>query len=314
MKLFDRQFVNVIWDDALLRKPCFYADEMSELIKYVENNNLDYKGVVTESNDVDFQFVSSGRDMGYRFAYYDPNYELKRAYKDGKTIQYQDVSGDWHDCVPNWNTKDKYRVKPTLCYVGIGSQKRLTWDFEPATYNHIYASFENGIDASKWIDAHTKFIPVMRAFEKGLTVEYKRKVKGADWHIASTPSWDLKLRYRVKPVYNSLANKSCIMHPQAKEPRYCSTCEFVDKSFQKEPCRTCFNANKWEPKKRRMTNRELAQWLADGKGQYCTENFGHICDYSYLLGTDNEKVPNGYKIRGWNETEWHEPEVVKEVE
>ena len=272
--LFDKQFVHVIWDDALLRKPCFYADKMVDLIKYVENNITPFKGIVIKTNDVNFPFAPPDCDMGYRFAYCDPNYELKRAYNEGKTIQCRSSMGNWYDCEPDWNTKDMYRVKPavyyvrpTKYYVGIGPQKTLTWDFDPATYKHVYAYFDSGIDASKWIEEHKKFVPVMCAFERGLTVEYKRR--GDDWCIAATPSWDLQLRYRVKPNAKS---------------------------------------------KRRMTNRELAKWLADGNGQKIEGlNKFVYTTYAYKDG-DNVPCRRGVLIRGWNETEWHEPEMENKKE
>lgn len=61
---------------------------------------------------------------------------------------------------------------------------------------------------------------------------------------------------------------------------------------------------------RRMTNRELSEYLATGKGQACISAGGVVTtNYAYDKGDDDEACDSKYIIRGWNETEWHEPLV-----
>lgn len=63
-----------------------------------------------------------------------------------------------------------------------------------------------------------------------------------------------------------------------------------------------------------MTNRELAKWLTEGKGQK-REGTNKLVYTTYAYkGGDDEPCRKGIMIRAWNETEWHEPDVVKEVE
>lgn len=63
-----------------------------------------------------------------------------------------------------------------------------------------------------------------------------------------------------------------------------------------------------EPKEpRRMTNRELARWLAQGNGQWKGTNTIGIA-YSYSMYDDHE-IPDSVMIRGWDEAEWREPTV-----
>lgn len=64
-----------------------------------------------------------------------------------------------------------------------------------------------------------------------------------------------------------------------------------------------------EPK--RMTNRELAKWLAQGNGQLRLSSGDIIISLIYT--EDDGYVPIGYMIRGWDETEWREP-IVTEVD
>lgn len=62
------------------------------------------------------------------------------------------------------------------------------------------------------------------------------------------------------------------------------------------------------PKPRRSTNRELARWIAEGKGEilvpHCVTQ--HV---SYAVGQDNKECASGQQVRKWSDTEWHEPTV-----
>lgn len=58
---------------------------------------------------------------------------------------------------------------------------------------------------------------------------------------------------------------------------------------------------------RRMTNRELARWLAQGKGQKATVNGNAICYHNY--GLDDDEEVEDCMIRGWDEAEWREPVI-----
>lgn len=79
-----------------------------------------------------------------------------------------------------------------------------------------------------------------------------------------------------------------------------------------------------KPVPRRATNRELAKWLAKGKGQIQyddkTKNFGKSPDgerhkalksttiFEYF-GADDFYVGVDIQVRKWDDTEWHEPTV-----
>ena len=64
---------------------------------------------------------------------------------------------------------------------------------------------------------------------------------------------------------------------------------------------------------RRMKYRELAKWLAQGKGQfmYIGGNMALTSiSYDFPLNTDNCFIDkNSILIRAWNEEKWHEPLV-----
>lgn len=64
---------------------------------------------------------------------------------------------------------------------------------------------------------------------------------------------------------------------------------------------------------RRMTNRELAKWLAQGNGQWKGTTTIHAVDTSYSYTFDDKEVPDGIMIRGWDEEEWREPVDYEEI-
>lgn len=64
-----------------------------------------------------------------------------------------------------------------------------------------------------------------------------------------------------------------------------------------------------------MTNHELAEWLSKGNGQFKHSKFKNgsyesfRTELVYCNSEENAIVDNDCLIRGWNETEWHEPLV-----
>lgn len=121
MELFDKKFVHFMWDDELKGKRGFLSSGIGLLIKMV-------------NEDSDRTEIQKGCERGLpfckhitvecRFAYYDPNYEVKKAYyKEGKTVQVKKIDSfaDWVDCHrPRWCKECLYRIKPDCpCEDGI---------------------------------------------------------------------------------------------------------------------------------------------------------------------------------------------------
>lgn len=65
-----------------------------------------------------------------------------------------------------------------------------------------------------------------------------------------------------------------------------------------------------EPKPRRATNRELAEWLAKGNGQK-SGNKGIVACISYSYGhlADDCEIDKNVVVRKWGDCLWHEPTV-----
>ena len=205
MELFDKRYVYFMWDDILKDKRCFFADSISTLIQSV-NANSDRVFVIKSYCDDTLPFhVVDG--CKYRFAYYDLNYDCKRAYmKDGCKIECRlkgYTNSAWEVCEnPSWDTERyEYRIKvKELCYVGISeSMNILGWTTNANDCKHVYATFDNSEDALKWIEEHKKFENEMIAFENGETIETSSD--GINWSIVlgEIPAWFSNQNYRVKP-------------------------------------------------------------------------------------------------------------------
>ena len=114
MELFDKKYVHFMWDDELEGKEGFFSDSIDILKIYVEDNDDNLIGNVSDSNRGNLPFHKNCGGV-FRFFYYDPNYEVKRAYAEGKQIQFR-YSGDaeWDDCKgePLCDDDCEYRIKP----------------------------------------------------------------------------------------------------------------------------------------------------------------------------------------------------------
>ena len=190
-KIFDSKFVHFMWDKSLEGKEGFVASTIKWIINCVENDvRINHWQKLEESRSTDLPFHSI-TGMDYGFAYYDPLYEVKWAWKQGKQIQ-----------------------------VRSKGSTRNEW---------------MNMDPIGWFDTY---------------------------------------EYRVKPVV-------------------------VELEEQEEP-----------KKKRRMTNRELAKWIAEGNGlaRFMPTGITGI-DYTYRSNEEDASVSDTWKICGWDEKEWHVPEV-----
>lgn len=68
-----------------------------------------------------------------------------------------------------------------------------------------------------------------------------------------------------------------------------------------------------KPAPRRATNRELAKWLAQGKGEWGISKFGVIekaeIGWFYDTGYEKQILQSELRVRKWDDTEWQVPTV-----
>lgn len=65
----------------------------------------------------------------------------------------------------------------------------------------------------------------------------------------------------------------------------------------------------YKPKPRRMTECQLSMWLAKGNGIFTKAEFNHLAfaSHNYVITYADTEVPDGWKVRKWDSTEWVEP-------
>lgn len=116
-------------------------------------------------------------------------------------------------------------------------------------------------------------------YTQGKVIQFRGDEHDEWKDFVGEPLWSDACEYRVKPII-------------PEEPK-----DYSEKSENKRT--------------RRMTNRELAKWLAQGNGQvrhrdsnYVTPNIN-----AYVMRDEDKECPDYLVIRDWNEGEWHEPEI-----
>ena len=63
-----------------------------------------------------------------------------------------------------------------------------------------------------------------------------------------------------------------------------------------------------EPPKKRMTSRQLAEWLAKGNGEYSRDSYERAyIEYFYHKSERDNEVDRCITIRPWDSEEWVEP-------
>lgn len=116
MELFNKKFVYFVWDNTLIGKKGFFADDIDDLCERVNSNVTGYYDEVSESYQNAFPFERGTIAAPYRFFYHDPNYECKIAYTKGKRVQFRTKGSKdvWleSDFAPRWNDELDYRIKP----------------------------------------------------------------------------------------------------------------------------------------------------------------------------------------------------------
>ena len=260
MELFDKKFLYLEWDDKLEGKEVFIGDTLPQLRVSVNEHCDSPQGVSRNvCDDTYYPFMSSS-GMQYSMAYYDPNYECKRAYAEGKTIQckLKDSPFRWEDCIdePKWLDTSEYRVKP-----------------EPEMWTAC-------------ID------------DEGI--------------ISSMPACEWN-KNKGRQLIEGTREKCEIFAID----NYCNKCAYHAACIGQK---CIMNLDMWHcqgfrelkaVKKRRWTNRELAKWIWQGNGQVKNRDgyYTLIACTAYDIRDDNKPCPDYYVVRGWDETEWHEPEV-----
>ena len=135
--LFDKRFVHFMWEDEFEGKEGFFADDICELTNCVLGGDM-HHAKVSNSLNTAYPFKDTNNSC-WVFFYYDPNYECKKAYAEGKELQYKTVCGEWEDVPYEWKFDDEleYRIKPKSKSRPFSDIKELVahWDLMYSTSN-----------------------------------------------------------------------------------------------------------------------------------------------------------------------------------
>ena len=113
MELFDKKYLYLEWDDCLKGKKVVVGD-LPQLIRRCVNENVaKVRWVENNSSDSEMYPFVDEDGTEWVLVYYDPNYECKVAWKQGKQIQFRNTGAHWIDTSsPSWKDNVEYRVKP----------------------------------------------------------------------------------------------------------------------------------------------------------------------------------------------------------
>ena len=278
MELFDKKYVYLEWDDVLEDKEVFVADCLADLRRRVDNN--DHHGYSERVVDscVEFPFrVYNG--ITFAMAYYDPLYEYKLSYNQGKKVEvygFVGISRAWIEVTDDWKWEEnyKYRVKPE----NVEKQE------EPLEYITVLDKAET--PPKVLVTPAVSSMPL-------------------SWHVQAKGNLERCKGFAVERFCKRCKHEvSLCCSPYLgcqgfKEAKEVADVDSGERSM-------------WEPseaKKRRKTNRELAKWLARGNGQAKNSFLDTITSRGllYYECDDDKPCPDYFVIRGWDETEWSEP-------
>lgn len=219
-ELFDPKFVHFMWDDELEGKEGFFADDIVSLQNRVNGGDPEFlRKVHTKLDNRDFPFHSPNETL-WRFFYYDPNYSIKKAYNEGKEIQFKSADDEWHrldsEGLLMWyiETGCQLRVKPEEkkwivylnrvtkldsrdCYLTACCESN--WEYvqkECGAKTKLFVGTEE--EVGKWYRARQKFADVIKAWEDGKAIQFLRPDN--IWqNCVVSPYWIDNVEYRVKP-------------------------------------------------------------------------------------------------------------------
>lgn len=164
MELYNKEFVYFDWDNRLEGKKGFVAQNIAALKNQV-NNSPNTMVTLSGSGDDACPFtyyVDDEITCDYQFAYYDPYYEFRRAYLEGKQIQFKDYNDNWLDVEGEpLFCSNEYRIKPKMWYVVLDEYGLFRTNSKEDEHVMFAGSEE---ECDRWISEHDKFNPVMIAY------------------------------------------------------------------------------------------------------------------------------------------------------
>lgn len=246
----------------------------------------------------------------------------------------------------NWDAYE-WRIKPIEnWYVVFAENDFIRVSFITdlvKSPSYFQGSYE---ECGKWIEDHKAYTEILSACREGKTIQY-RQINGIwhPWTLNSLPTietledYDWRIKHDEKiaecyfvNIYKS-DNSSSIRitdHADTNNPIFWGTmkqCDYVVKKVNKFMLDNCLcrcrntDCNKCDKllnfvkninfkTTRRMTNKELAEWLAKGNGEVKHNGIYNVTIdhfHNYFTSDENKEVDDNVSIREWGSDEWKEP-------
>jgi len=350
IELFNKRYVYLEWSDELEGKDCILAKSYEDLKDFVNNGDESRFCKVNKGREKPFTNGWSECDFCYfdhnlktKKAWLEGKTIQQYVLVGWENyINLPRTSSYFYNI--NWDAYD-WRVKPTKTWWVIFAEDTfLRVSIIDNLSNTVFFSgtYE---ECGKWINEHDSLSSVVSAFLRGDTIQWKPKNRideWQDWKSSEFPTVNTmdENYWRIKPttemlfvnVHHGETLFDIEICKDADESIFRGTrkqCEYVmkkiDKNFILSNCSykckgtNCNNCAKLlafvkdiEFKTtRRMTNKELAEWLAKGNGEMVF-NQSELCttvhhEYNYVKYKADEKVPSDIKIRKWDSDKWEEP-------
>ena len=212
MELYNKEFVYFDWDDKLEGKKGFFGDSINHLKLNVKDNRTMFYGEICHNvntgTNFPFGFIDdSGSSHCFRFCYYDPFYEFRKAYLEGKQLQFKSRDGSWEDV---WGEPlfkdDEYRIKSNMWYI-ILDDYGLSRTNSKHDDNVIFEGTEE--ECIQWMEKYKKFEEILLAWKQGKTIQYKDDGlnEWVDWMINAIPcdsAFDRWEEWRIKDEVESV--------------------------------------------------------------------------------------------------------------
>ena len=233
MTLYDSKYVYFDWDDNLEGKEGFFADNIESLKQNVNDDVTPLYGKIVKNSDNDNNFLpfrcvkESGWGDSFRFCYYDPYYEFRKAYLEGKQLQFKSSNCGWEDIAgePTFaSARDKYRIKPEVWYVVFDDYGLYLTDSKKDS-DVMFDGTEE--ECTNWME---KYEDIILAWKQGKTIQYKDDClnEWVNWIVYEFPPkdvFDKWKEWRVKDECEELVPFDTVQelidawdnkHPQSK--------------------------------------------------------------------------------------------------
>jgi len=281
MELYDKKYVYFEWDDELEGKKGFVATDILHIKKQVSECTDTMTELHHSSNNIK-PFATKYYDSNYTFAYYDPNYEVKKAYNESEKLQwkYRDKE-DWND----WDNDSC----PTFFDDTTGYELRVKPD-DCETDNYYFSNKGE-----------------IKSYSKDAEEFARKRVNYEMSYTDNMDFTDAQIEWIKDHIYISVRNayQSAVDKWRNLQEMVSDTCHIMSGN---KGNRTYRIGSKESEKDRHITNKELAMWLSQGKGQVQDRRTGRISTNYYYFEYDDAQIDYiNIAVRKWEDDEWHEP-------